>query len=361
VNIVIEIVARAHRLLGAGIVVLAVAGAVVLIAPAARADEFVVGIVVESVADSSADAAFIDGFRLAVDQSPDVSHPPNTEGGDHLGGMDVVLVVVDESSQGGALVGAVLEFVATNSVPILVADVAQDVLTSLVGPVSDRGTMVIAVADGGAGESETTPLLFVAGETDGAGLLTDRSPGFKDAFVAAYGRPASPAATRGYVAGRLVDISVEATDRDPWDSETLLVSLKGALGVSAAPDAVADSQAQIDVPESSGDGDLSVFAFAAAIGLMVAAGVHIYWAAGGTWPGADRSDLARKVVGSTDEFPSTALTLGVAVLLVAGGIVVGGATGVWTLPISDTLVTAASWVVAVVLVVRGLAGLILSG
>lgn len=106
---------------------------------------------------------------------------------------------------------------------------------------------------------------------------------------------------------------------------------------------------------------MKLFALVAVLGLGVAAAVHFYWAAGGIWPGSDRSDLARKVVGSTDEFPSTAMTLAVAVLLMIGAIVVAGATGLWVLPASDSLVTAASWVVAGVLIVRAVAGFVLSG
>jgi len=106
---------------------------------------------------------------------------------------------------------------------------------------------------------------------------------------------------------------------------------------------------------------MNVFAILAVSGLVLGSAVHVYWAAGGVWPGSDRADLARKVVGRTDEFPSTAMTLGVAALLLIGGIVVGGATGLWSISASDAWIRAAAWAVAAILLTRAAAGLMLSG
>jgi len=105
-----------------------------------------------------------------------------------------------------------------------------------------------------------------------------------------------------------------------------------------------------------------VIAFAlVAVGSLVAAGVlHVYWAIGGAWPGSDRTDLARKVVGGTDDFPSATMTYGVAGLLLVAAFVVGGAAGLWAIPFSGRLVTGAAWIVAAVLVLRGATGLITS-
>jgi len=104
-----------------------------------------------------------------------------------------------------------------------------------------------------------------------------------------------------------------------------------------------------------------VFAIVAVGGLVAAGTLHIYWAVGGRWPGSDRTDLARKVVGDTDDFPSAAMTFGVAGLLLVAALVVGGASGMWTVPVSNRLVTGAAWMVAGVLLVRGVAGLTISG
>ena len=106
---------------------------------------------------------------------------------------------------------------------------------------------------------------------------------------------------------------------------------------------------------------MMVWANAAVVGLVGAAGVHVYWAAGGTWPGSDRSDLARKVVGDTDAFPSTAATLSVVALLLGAALVVGAGTGMWSLPLPERLVRGAAWAVVVVMFLRGVVGLVLSG
>ena len=104
-----------------------------------------------------------------------------------------------------------------------------------------------------------------------------------------------------------------------------------------------------------------VWALAAVVGLLGAAAVHVYWAAGGTWPGSDRFDLARKVVGDTDDFPSTVATLGVVALLLVAALVVGAGTGLWSLPLPERMVRAAAWAVVTVLFLRGVVGLVLSG
>ncbi|MCL1593292.1 MAG: DUF3995 domain-containing protein [Actinomycetia bacterium] len=106
---------------------------------------------------------------------------------------------------------------------------------------------------------------------------------------------------------------------------------------------------------------MMVWALVAVAGFLAAAALHVYWAAGGTWPGSDRSDLARKVVGSVDDFPSTSATLAVAALLLAAAVVVGGAAGLWSLPVPEGLVSGAVWVVVVVMLLRGIVGLGLSG
>jgi len=329
----------------------------------ASADEFAVGIVVESSAIDSDVSVFMEGFQLAVDQSPDVSHPPGAEGGDHLGGMDVVMITIGGDLQGDELLSAAVELVETDRVPIIVVDAKPDLLDPLVDVAIASGTMLIVLSDVDGEASTNSPLVFAAADQDGIErLLTDRKLTFEDVFFASYGRPPSPTAVRGYLAGRLVDISVEATNRDPFDTETLVVALAEAAGTQAATATTAvEDRSDGDPAAQSGDDQATVLALVAVTGLALAGAVHIYWAAGGTWPGSDRSDLARKVVGSTDEFPSTATTMAVAVLLVIGAIVVGGATGLWVLPASDDLVTVAAWVVGGVLIARAVVGFVLSG
>jgi len=103
------------------------------------------------------------------------------------------------------------------------------------------------------------------------------------------------------------------------------------------------------------------FAAVAVVGLGVAGLVHVYWAFGGVWPGSNRADLARKVVGSTDVFPSTAMTFGVTALLFAAAVLVAGAVELVSLPINESLIVVGAWGVAGVLLIRGVAGFYFSG
>ena len=92
--------------------------------------------------------------------------------------------------------------------------------------------------------------------------------------------------------------------------------------------------------------------------LLLVAAVHVYWARGGTWPGSDRTDLARRVVGR-DEFPANRDTYIVVGLLIVAAVLVG-AVGGWDLPVADGLVRIGAWGVFSVLALRGVGGFIVS-
>lgn len=67
---------------------------------------------------------------------------------------------------------------------------------------------------------------------------------------------------------------------------------------------------------------LTFLAMAIAVELAAVAALHVYWAFGGLWPGADVESLVRTVVGVKDmrAMPSRPLTLAVAAALVAAGL-----------------------------------------
>jgi len=228
-----------------------------LAAPPASADEFAVGIVVESSASDSDISAFMKGFQLAVDQSPDVSHPPGVEGGDHLGSMDVVMITIGGDLEGDELLGAAIELMEADRVPIVAVDATADILDPLVDVAVASRTMLIVLSDVG-GESTNSQLVFYAADRQRTErLLTDRALTFADAFFANFGRPPSPAATRGYIAGRLVDISVEATGRDPSDTSTLASALANATATEGdSSSSVAGTQAPAR-PPGSASGDIA--------------------------------------------------------------------------------------------------------
>jgi len=232
----------------------------------AFADEFEVGILIDSAVSEGPGSAFLDGFQLAVDQSPDVSHPAGTEGGDHLGSMDVVMVVGVADNDASDLLDAAIDMADREGLAIIVADVSGDVLTELHGPITGSETFLIVMSDTDGVELPVTPYFFAAGDREGLeDLLTDQVPAFAEAFLQAYGYSPPDAASRGYLAGRLVDISVEATNRDPTDVEALAAALLAAAGpsegslvddsdsiVSAAPATSAGSQIETDRSAANG-------------------------------------------------------------------------------------------------------------
>jgi len=224
------------RSLRAAVGAVLVCALIVLGATPAVADEFQVGILIDLSSSGSDGGAFMDGFRLAVDQSPDVSHPEGVEGGDHLGSMDVVLVVAETEGQPSEALAAALELIEGGRPPIIVADVSAEAVALLVGPVTDSETILVAMQGSVGSGLPDSPFFFVVVEGgDGSNLLTDRSPAFEEAFSTAYGRPPTAAAARGYVAGRLVDLGVEATDRDPTDNQALIAAMLDATD-SAVPE-----------------------------------------------------------------------------------------------------------------------------
>ena len=100
-----------------------------------------------------------------------------------------------------------------------------------------------------------------------------------------------------------------------------------------------------------------------AIGLMVAAtltvlaGIHVYWATGGTWPGTDEASCSRAIAGfkGIDRMPPPAASLAVAALLfIAALLALFLASGTNALPAGLLLLAGTS--ASFVFVARGIAG-----
>lgn len=228
----------------------------ILSASPAFADEFKVGIILDP---ATSDSTFMEGFQLAVDQSPDVSHPPGVEGGDHLGSMDIVMVVIDDATGPDGLLAAANRLVEGEGVAIIVADISPESLRTIMGPITDSGTMLLALSNVASDEFPETPRLLIVGDqSDADALLADRAATFRDAFIAANGGAPSETATRGYISGRLVDIGVEATDRDPSDTGTLIDAMTAAMRTSA--DASANDQTDSPAPPVSATIDTALAA-----------------------------------------------------------------------------------------------------
>ncbi len=91
--------------------------------------------------------------------------------------------------------------------------------------------------------------------------------------------------------------------------------------------------------------------------LAALAGLHVYWGFGGRWPGTDEETLAATVVGTPagTKMPGTLPCLGVAGLLVAAAVLILSARGIVE-GLPPVLASGGAWVVAGVLLLRGVAG-----
>lgn len=98
----------------------------------------------------------------------------------------------------------------------------------------------------------------------------------------------------------------------------------------------------------------------AVAGLAGAAVVHAMWATGTNWPGTDRVDLARKVVGG-DVFPSDAATWVVVGMLTGATAVVAASIGRFRSLRVDRLVTLAASCIAGAFALRAIGGIVISG
>ncbi|KQY30328.1 hypothetical protein ASD21_05925 [Caulobacter sp. Root1455] len=91
-----------------------------------------------------------------------------------------------------------------------------------------------------------------------------------------------------------------------------------------------------------------------AAALFALAGIHLYWAFGGRWPGHDEASMVEHVVGRTRGMRAPSLASGVAVAL---ALAAGGALVAATLVSTpwDTALKVARWGLFAVFAGRGLA------
>ena len=235
----------------AALALMSIVGWLLLASPPALAHEFKVGILLAPAAEgATAEAAFMDGFRLAVDQSPDVSHPPGEDAGDHLGAVDVEVIVVEGVAEPDAARRAALDLIERQGVVIIVADVPAAVLEAVFGPVTELETLLIATSGMNGASFPATPHFFAMGEQGGlSGRFLQTDEAFTATFREAYGRAPSTAAARGYLAARLIDIAVETIGGDFANQQALHEALLGASQtlVASGPD---DAPAQVEEPPS---------------------------------------------------------------------------------------------------------------
>ena len=193
----------------------------------ALAHEFTLALVTPTSGTANADldgSDVVDGFRFAVDQSPDVSHPPGADAGDHLGGVDVDVIVIDgtHATEAAAAVKQQVDIGLTTLVLIANGPTARAVTKEL-----ETSSVLLVTAEGaGASAPSDTSELH----------LTQRSaPSFKSgvaadvaaAFERAHGRELSPAAALGYDAGRLLDAALARSEDGIEDLESVVAAASG--------------------------------------------------------------------------------------------------------------------------------------
>jgi Protein of unknown function (DUF3995) len=102
---------------------------------------------------------------------------------------------------------------------------------------------------------------------------------------------------------------------------------------------------------------IDAVAILTAVVLLAIAGLHVYWAAGGRWPGHDAASLNAKVVGSRSgaSMPSRSPTIAVSVGISGMALGALAARGLIALPLPG-VVHVLTWIAAGVLAARGLGG-----
>lgn len=177
-----------------------------------------------------------DGFRLAVDRSPDVSHPAGADAGDHLGGVDVDVSVIEGTEAAGAAEAVKEELDAglTAVVVIASAPTARAVTTELEGfpvlVVTATGAGASAPADAGALQLRQRP-----GPPFESAVAVDVAA----AFEQAYGRDLSASAALGYDAGRLLDAAIAGADGGVEDLGSVVAAGSAVDDVLVSADAEA--------------------------------------------------------------------------------------------------------------------------
>lgn len=185
------------------------------LAPSAAAHELGLVLVTGPAGTSLSDGA-VDGFRLAVDRSPDVSHPPGQEAGDHLGGIDVDVRVLRPTQVRSDLPRRVARAVATGSRLVVVLPPARPT-PSIVSVAPARDVLFLVPR---RVTTRARPLVVLTRRPRG-GSDPARRAKFERVFTRRYGRAPDAAALTGYDAGRLLDLLLAELGEGPFSAPQL--------------------------------------------------------------------------------------------------------------------------------------------
>ena len=256
-------------------------------APPVAAHEIGVVLVAPPTADGATRAPSLDGFRLAVDESPDVSHPPGADAGDHLGGIDVDLTVVRprEDREVAVQVGRAVTDGARVVVMFRRSSGVQG--RRLTGEVIEqvRSSAPLIVVAGGRDAVPERPVLPVVLLRDRvrSRIDRDRLARFERRFARRHGRASGRAARVGYDAGRLVDRLLAQLGEGSFRQDAIVAAARAAgRSLVGATTQVVRAEAGTPDPAASRsedddeDGPRRFAAFLAAGG---AAAVLAFWLA----------------------------------------------------------------------------------
>ena len=219
------------------------AGLWLAVAPPAAAHEFSI-VVVASDAAASVDARR--GFRVAVDESPDVTHPPGQEAGDHLGGIDVDIVTVD-AGEPEAAASRVAELLDAGAAAVV--SLATGPATGGVSDIaSSAGVLHVVVEEDAAGTGQEGAIVLrlrPLAERDAAQVQR-----FASAFTDQYRTRATEAAQLGYDAGRLLDSLVGEFGETLQPGDSMALAARGASNDLATADVQVVPAGRTDDPGS---------------------------------------------------------------------------------------------------------------
>lgn len=220
------------------------------VAPTAAAHELGLVLVVGPGGGSRSDNAE-DGFRLAVDRSPDISHPPGQEAGDHLGGIDVDVRIVRSTPGGGDVARRIARSVAAGSRIVVVLPPVPP--TSPIVSVAPLRDVLVVVPRRVATRARS--LVVLTGQPRGAGDPARRAA-FERAFERRFGRAPGARARAGYDTGRLLDSLLGSLGEGPFSGPALDAAVARARRALVASSAtvVRPATASMRVPAMEADG-----------------------------------------------------------------------------------------------------------
>ena len=255
-------------------IVVATAVAGLIAAPPVGAHEVAVVLVTPRLADGKSSRDAIDGFRLAVDQSPDVSHPAGEEGGDHLGGIDVALTLVQQRRADEAA-RRVARAVSAGARLVIVLPPADDAGEVLSRVRSARPLLIATGARRSLPARSAAPAILIS-QSRAPPRDRTRLERFERQFATRYARDPSRSALAGYDAARLLDRMLADLGEGLEGGPDLAAAVERAEPVLIGGSATFVSPAGADAPSTSpaadGSGRSTTSAVLLGVGTLAAAG-----------------------------------------------------------------------------------------